>query len=335
MPGPTRIPRRNPYYQGEASGNFDGVRFHSPAEPSAKSLAEIARMLLGTRMRRWPETPTPLPPDKPPERVEALRLSFIGHASFLIQIAGLNLLIDPVWAERVSPVAFAGPRRVNPPGIRFDDLPPIDAILITHNHYDHLDGPTVARIWRRFRPRVIAPLGNDAIIRRYGPAIEVETYDWGDRAALSDRLTVCLEPAYHWSGRGLRDRRMALWCAFVLTGAGGVLYHIGDTGYGDGSIFRRIREQHGPPDVALIPIGAYEPRSFMQPQHVNPEEAVQIMLDCGAERAFGHHWGTFQLTHEPFEAPPADLALALAAKDIPPDRFQPLRPGQAIDLPWR
>ena len=181
----------------------------------------------------------PLERDTPPERFDALRLSFVGHASFLLQVARLNILIDPVWAQRASPIAFAGPKRVFAPGIDFDDLPPIDAVLITHNHYDHLDGPTIARLWRRHRPRVIAPLGNDAILRRYGPTIQAEAYDWGDRVALSDRLTIHLDPAFHWSGRGLRDRRMALWCAFVLTGAGGgVLYHVGDTGYGDGSIFR-------------------------------------------------------------------------------------------------
>jgi L-ascorbate metabolism protein UlaG (beta-lactamase superfamily) len=128
---------------------------------------------------------------------------------------------------------------------------------------------------------------------------------------------------------------MALWCAYVVVGKnGGLLYHIGDTAYGDGSLFRQIRERYGPPDVALLPIGAYEPRWFMQAQHVDPAEAVRIMLDCGARRAFGHHWGTFQLTHEPAEAPLADLSAALAERGIPPDRFQPLHPGRPVWLDW-
>lgn len=327
--------RRNIYYSGPKSAHFDGVRFHSPTEPPAKSLFELAHMLLLKRHHRWPATSLLPSRDEPPERVGHLRICSAGHASILVQIAGLNLLVDPVWAERIGPVPSAGPRRVLPPGIAFEALPPIDAVLITHNHYDHLDGPTIARLWQRFRPRVIAPLGNEAVIRRYAPAIGVETFDWGDQVVLSERLRLHLEPAFHWSGRGIRDRRMALWCSFVLTGAGGgVLYHVGDTGYGDGSIFGRIRTRYGPPEVALLPIGAYEPRWFMQAQHVNPSEAVQIMLDCGAARAFGHHWGTFQLTQEQWEAPVQDLAAALAAKGIPPDRFQPLLPGEPVEMPW-
>ncbi len=327
--------RRNPYYSGPKSENFDGLRFHGRIEPPDKTPGELVRMLLGKRRQPWPRTfPSPHQ-DVPPERVDDLRVAFVGHASFLIQIAGLNILVDPVWAERVSPVGFAGPKRVNPPGIAFDDLPPIDAILITHNHYDHLDVRTVARLWQRFRPRVVAPLGNEGPIRACDPTIEVETHDWGDRIALSERVHVHSAPAYHWSARSIADRRMALWCAYVLTTPGdGVLYHVGDTGYGDGRIFREIGERYGPPRIALLPIGAYEPRWFMRAQHVDPEEAVRIMLDCGAERAFGHHWGTFRLTQEPMEDPPAALAEALEAKGIPPERFQALRPGQSIELPW-
>jgi L-ascorbate metabolism protein UlaG (beta-lactamase superfamily) len=329
------VARRNPYYRGERSDHFDGVRFHSPAEPAARSWLDLTRMYLGKPCRRRPRFRGSTRRDVPPERVEHLRIASIGHASILIQLAGLNLLVDPVWAERASPVAFAGPKRVVAPGIAFDDLPPIDAVLVTHNHYDHLDGPTIARLWRRFRPRVIAPLGNDTIIRRYDPSIRAEAYDWGDRVALSEHLTLHLEPAFHWSGRGVLDRRMALWGSFVLRGAGGgVLYHVGDTAYGDGSIFRRIRDRYGPPDVALLPIGGYEPRWFMQAQHVDPQQAVRIMLDCRAARAFGHHWGTFRLTHEALEDPVIDLAAALAAHGVPPERFQPLRPGQTVDLAW-
>jgi L-ascorbate metabolism protein UlaG (beta-lactamase superfamily) len=328
--------RRNAYYRGDRSDHFDGLRFHSPNEPPGKTAADILWMLFGKARRTWPALYPSPHRDRPPERVHELRIASAGHASILLQISGLNILFDPVWSDRVSPVRFAGPKRVNDPGIAFDDLPPIDAVLVTHNHYDHLDGPTIARLWRRFRPRVIAPLGNDAIIRRYDPTIAAESYDWGDRVTLSDRITLHLEPAYHWSGRGIRDRRMALWCAFVLEDSEhGVVYHIGDTAYGDGSIFSAIRAKFGPPRLAILPIGAYEPRWFMQAQHVNPEEAVRIMEDCGAAQAFGHHWGTFQLTYESVDAPLLELAEALAARGIAPERFQPLRPGQAAALNWR
>ena len=326
--------RRNVYYRGDPTDHFDGSRFHCPTEPPAKTVAELTWVLLGKARRRWPALHlSPHGQDRPPERVEGLRVSSVGHSSILLQLSGLNLLFDPVWSERVSPFTFAGPKRVNAPGIAFEDLPPIDAVLVTHNHYDHLDGPTLARLWKCFRPRVIAPLGNDPIIKRYDPTIMVETYDWGDRVPLSDRLSVHLEPAFHWSGRGIRDRRMALWCSFVLTGSRGeVIYHIGDTAYGDGSIFRAVGEKFGPPRVALLPIGAYEPRWFMQAQHINPAEAVRIMQDCGAEQAFGHHWGTFQLTHEPIDAPAVELAAALKEANIPLERFEPLRPGKAAEL---
>ena len=212
----TLMRRTNPYYSGPKSNHFNGFRFHSPVEPPAKSLLELAWMLTGKSRRRWRASVRVPNPDHPPERVAQLRLSSAGHSSILIQVAGLNLLVDPIWTARVSPVRFAGPKRAHAPAIAFDDLPPINAVLITHNHYDHLDGPTMARLWRRFRPRIIAPLGNDAIIRRFATDISVETYDWGDRVVLSDSLTLHLEPAFHWSGRRVGDRRMALWCAFVL-----------------------------------------------------------------------------------------------------------------------
>jgi L-ascorbate metabolism protein UlaG (beta-lactamase superfamily) len=292
-------------------------------------------MFGGKARRRWREPISVSSPDHPPKRVDRLRLSSAGHSSILVQVAGLNLLIDPIWAKRVSPVRFAGPKRAHPPAIAFDDLPPIDVVLITHNHYDHLDGPTLARLWQRFRPRIIAPLGNDVTIRAYGRDVEVETYDWGDRVVLSDSMTVHLEPTFHWSGRRWDDRRMALWCAFVLVGkSGDVLYHVGDTAYGDGSVFRQIRERYGSPTVALLPIGAYEPRWFMEAQHVNPAEAVRIMLDCGARHAYGHHWGTFQLTHEPAETPIADLSAALIEAGVADERFQPLYPGKPVTLDW-
>ena len=319
---------RNLYYEGPVSDHFDGVRFFSPGRPQDKGIVELLRWQLGGGRQSWPETfPSPFA-DKPPERVEGLRVTLVGHATLLIQVAGINILTDPVWSERASPVSFAGPQRVNPPGIAFENLPPVDVVLVTHNHYDHLDTRTLARLWQRFRPRLVAPLGNDAIIRAEGDAIAVETRDWGQSITLSDRVTLHLEPAYHWSARGFNDRRMALWCAYVLTTPAGVIYHVGDTGYGDGAIFRAVRARFGAPRLAILPIGAYEPRWFMQPQHMNPDDALRALQDCGAAQALGHHWGTFQLTNEGVEEPARDLAQALARAEIPPERFRALRPGE-------
>jgi L-ascorbate metabolism protein UlaG (beta-lactamase superfamily) len=327
--------RANRYYQGPVSDHFDGSRFVDPVEPPRRPLSAHLRFVAGQVARQGPRAQRPVVPDRPPERVAGFRVCSIGHSSLLVQVAGLNLLIDPVFAEWLGPYPRSGPQRAHPPGIRWEDLPPIDAILVTHNHWDHLDGPGLARLWQGFRPRILTPLGNDTIIRGYEPAAEVTALDWGEGVDLSERFRVQLEPAYHWSGRTPWDRRMALWGSFVLKHArGGVLYHVADTAYGDGAIFRRVREVHGAPDVALIPIGAYEPQWYVGGQHVNPEEAVRIMQDCGARRAFGHHWGTFQLTWEALDAPPRALAAALAARGVAEELFPALQPGQPVEADW-
>ena len=319
---------RNPYYRGLPSDHFDGVRFFSPGQPQDRGLFEVMRWQLGGGREDWPDSfPSPFQ-DKPPERVEGLRIVLVGHATLLFQVANRNILVDPHWSERASPFEFVGPRRVNAPGIAFEDLPPIDAVLITHNHYDHLDIPTISRLWDRFGPKIVAPLGNDSVIRAEDPAIKVETHDWGGQAVLGEGITAHIEPAYHWSARGVNDRRMALWGTFVLRTPVGILYHAGDTGFGDGAIFRRVRERFGPPRLATLPIGAYEPRWFMQPQHMNPEDAVRALQELGAEQALGHHWGTFRLTNEGIERPPTALAAARERAEIPPERFRALRPGE-------
>ena len=319
----------NPYYRGPASDHFDGLRFGADGGIADRTLAQVLRWKADRSGEPWPKNfPSPYAADKPPERVAGLRVVLIGHASYLVQVAGRNILIDPVFAKRASPVRFAGPKRVNHPGIAFADLPPIDAVLITHNHYDHLDGPSLARIWQAHQPLIVAPLGNDAILRGYDDTMHVETRDWGGAVDLGEGITVHLTPAQHWSARGVNDRRMALWCAFVLTTPQGVHYHVGDTGFGDGAIFREVRARFGPPRLATLPIGAYEPRWFMQAQHVNPAEAVEIFRIVGATQALGHHWGTFRLTDEGVERPAEALGLALDAAGIPSERFLALRPGQ-------
>lgn len=319
----------NPYYEGPPSDHFDGERFFNPGR---RREAQRPRALLPWRLNgpkaKWPRSvPSPYV-DRPPERVETLRIAMVGHASFLIQAAGCNILVDPHWSERASPFSFAGPKRFNPPGIAFHDLPPIDVVLVTHNHYDHLDIATLIRLWRSHRPLIVAPLGNDRVIQMADATIAVTTGDWGERFVLSPHVAATIVPANHWSARGLRDGRMALWSGFALEAPAGLVYIAGDTGYGDGAIFRGVRKRFGSPAVALIPIGAYEPRWFMAAQHVDPAEAVGIMRDCGARQALGVHWGTFRLSDEDYDAPEKALAKAVEAYAIAPQRFIAMRPGQ-------
>ncbi len=322
---------RNPYYSGPPSDHFDGVRFFLPGGRSTdKSRRDLLRWRFQSReLPAWPrEYPAP-PPDRPPQRVDgpALRVTFVGHATFLIQTQGVNLLVDPVWADRASPLRFAGPKRVNPPGIGFDDLPPLDAVLLTHNHYDHMDMATLTRLVRDRPCPIVTPLGNDTILRRAIRNVDARAHDWGDVLDVAG-VAVHLAPAQHWSARGLYDRRMALWCGFVLETAAGKIYIAGDTGYGDGGLFRDIFLRHGPMRLALLPIGAYEPRWFMRQQHVDPEEAVRIFVDVDAAHALGCHWGTFRLTDEAVDEPPKRLAVALERAGIAPERFHAARPGE-------
>jgi L-ascorbate metabolism protein UlaG (beta-lactamase superfamily) len=326
------------YYAGPVSDHFDGVRFFDPRGAPPKSRRDLLRWMVDRHWRgkksRWPAwAPSPYT-DRPPARVEgaAWRISYIGHASLLIQTAGLNLLFDPVWSKRASPSRFIGPKRVNDPGIAFADLPPIDVVLVSHGHYDHLDVVTLSRMAATHRARVITPLGNDTIMRNHDPAIAAEAYDWDNRVELGAGVAVTLVAARHWSARSLFDRNMALWASFVVETPGGSIYFVADTGYGDGWHFRRSRERYGPFRLAVLPIGAYEPRWFMRDQHMNPAESVQALIDCGAGIGLGHHYGTFQLTDEPFDAPLAALADALKAAEIPLDRFRALRPGQVWQL---
>ncbi len=321
----------NRYHSGPPGDHFDGVRFFNPGQADTdRSLRDLLRWRLGERAAPWPRS---VPPRQivPDTSVAGLRATVVGHASVLIQAGGLNVLTDPVWSQRASPFSFAGPRRVWAPGIAFEALPPIDAVLLSHNHYDHMDTATLRRLHAAHRPLIVTPLGNDAILRRAIPGVRVAAGDWWERIDIGQGGEVTIVPAYHWSARTGRDRRMALWCGFMLGTAGGSVYFAGDTGYGDGRIFRDLRQRLGRPDLALIPIGAYDPRWFMRPQHVDPGEAVQILEDVEAPRAVGIHWGVFRLTNEPREEPPELLLEALARRRIAADLFPAGEPGLSYE----
>lgn len=320
-------------YTGPVSDHFDGTHFTGPYAVKGQGSLALWKWRFTRDAATWPAWVELKQTDKPPPRVDnGVRVSFVGHASFLIQAAGLNILVDPVWANRVSPFSFAGgATRVHSPGIAFDDLPKIDVVLVTHGHYDHLDVETLGRLEKRDRPRIFAPLGHNATITQSLPSAAVASLDWHDRAGLNDKAAITLVPAKHWTARGLYDRNRALWGGYVIETPAGRIYYCTDTGYHE-TLFRETRERYGPFKLAIIPVGAYEPRWFMREQHINPEEAVQIFQECAPELAIGSHFGTFQLTDEAIDEPVTRLRSACAAKGIAAEKFRALEPGQFIEV---
>ena len=310
------------------SDHFNGRRFFNPSGANGQPLRMVPR-LLRTPRTGWPRQVT-VEPQKPPSAgPDDVIVTFIGHASFLIQAAGVNLLTDPVYSERASPLRFAGPRRARAPGVRFEDLPPISLVLLSHNHYDHCDLHTLRALERRDRPSVITPLGNARLLRSAGMN-RIEELDWW-HASHSAPLPVILTPAQHFSSRNLFDRNRALWSGFLFEAAGRRILFAGDTGYGPH--FQEIAARLAPIDLALLPIGAYEPRWFMRDIHMNPAEAVQAHLELGARRSIAMHFGTFQLTPEGIDAPPRELAQALRERAVPEQEFRALEVGESVTVP--
>ena len=308
-------------------------RFFNPGVPEHNFLQALKWMR--TRQpgpwRAWiPSTPGP----KPPERVHGrtLRVTFVNHATVLLQTEGLNILTDPVWSRRVSPVSFAGPQRHRDPGLRFDDLPPIDALLISHNHYDHLDLPTLRRIARAHAPVVFCPLGVAKLLRSAGLR-EVHELDWGQSLPWRDLRVHCVQ-AQHFAARTPFDRNRTLWCGWVLESVSGThagnLYFAGDTGFGD--FFSAIGARFAPLRLALLPIGAYEPEWFMGPVHMTPEQAVEARVQLNAALAIGIHYGTFALADDGETDPVERLQRALRGRSDA-ERFWILQEGHGREIP--
>jgi L-ascorbate metabolism protein UlaG (beta-lactamase superfamily) len=309
----------------EKSDHFDGRRFINPGGVTAQPVSAVPRMLLE------PRTPWPAHIDEAPRRPPALNgadtvVTFIGHSTFLIQTPTGNLLTDPMYSRRAGPLNVFGPRRVRQPAVLFDDLPPISTVLLSHNHYDHCDLPTLAMLAARFDPIVVTPVGNGTLVRSSGIR-RVEELDWWDEANTST-VSIVLTPAQHFSARTPLDRNRALWGGFVVMAGRQRLFFAGDTAYAP--FFRDVRQRCGPIDLALLPIGAYEPRWFMQAVHMNPAEAVQAHLDVEASESVGMHFGTFQLTTEGIDEPLRALEEACRARNVPPSRFRALGFGESL-----
>ena len=265
--------------------------------------------------------------EKPIERSDSLIITYVNHSTFLIQVDSMNILTDPVWSDRVSPFSFAGPKRMRPPGISFDDLPPIDVVLISHNHYDHLDVATLKKIKERFNPWILTPLGVDLYLKELGITRTIHI-DWWNYTNMSPTLSVYAVPAQHFSGRGLFDRDKTLWAGFVITTVHGNIYFAGDTGYG--SFFKEIGERFGPLKAAMLPIGAYKPQWFMSPVHISPEEAVSVHQEINSELSIGMHYGTFPLADDGQFDPQQDLSKAIIENKVNPSVFILLKEGEAI-----
>ena len=303
------------------SDHFDGRRFFNPTlKPDfAPNLSMLRRMLREPRTL-WPRAienkgvprlHTPLGDDE-------IAITFINHATFLIQIDGLAILTDPIWSERAGPFNRMGPRRYRKPGVDFGALPKIDLVLLSHNHYDHLDKATLRNLRRAFSPTICFAAGDRRLIRPLGFR-DMHEFDWWDDTSFGDKLKITFTPAQHSSARSLHDRHKSLWGGYMIESRGRRIYFSGDTGYS--THFTDIGARLGSPDIALLPIGAYEPRWFMTPIHCNPAEAVRAHRDLGSRQSIGMHFGTFQLTTEAIDQPVIDLKAALADHRIAESEF--------------
>ena len=348
------------YYEGPVTRHFDGAHFFNPdgeieftPPPGRNRRGFFARWLLGTDERpAWPDA-VAVKPSRPATFAapRGMTATWVGHATVLVQAAGINILTDPIWSDYASPLPPLGPRRVAEAGVRFEDLPKIDLVVISHNHYDHMDIPTLKKLWARDRPKIITSLGNDTILKSHGiPSVAL---DWGQSisgAALnglgSDTFIQCENyehcPDYrvhvlrnhHWGSRWGADRNRALWSSFVIATRAGNIFFAGDTGAGD-MAWPEEAARIGPIRLAMIPIGAFRfwPGQMESDSHIGPRRAVSVFEKLKASTAIPIHWGTFRLSYEEWSTPPRMLELYLRCAGIERKRFAPLRIGQSIQVP--
>jgi len=284
-----------PRYQGPPGHHFDGEHFYNPGgAPTHKGFKDFVRWRFNRKVGPWRDWVPALPGKAPPTAVagDTLRVTFVNHATILLQMAGANILTDPIWSERASPLSWIGPRRVRPPGIRFEDLPPIHAVVISHNHYDHLDLPTLVRLRDTHDPVFVVQLGNKALLEKRGFKKVVEL-DWWEKTVITPDVSIHSTPAQHFSSRGFFDRNDTLWGGYVIDGPGGKVFFAGDTGIGPH--FDNIRKRFSPIRLALLPIGAFRPEWFMKQAHMSPPQAIDAHLQLRAQTSMAMHYGTFHL----------------------------------------
>ncbi len=321
-----------PGWKGPVTDHFNGTTFFNPGTGvEGKSFSQLMKWKLSGGSASWPRE---MENEATPSLPKVLHsgqaaVTFVNHATFLIQLPGLNILTDPVWSDRTSPVRWAGPKRVRPPAIAWEALPKIDVVLLSHNHFDHWDSSTLRKLHERFQPRFVSGLGNAAFLNE----LDVpggEELDWWQTSKTVSDARIVFAPARHWSNRGGGNKNTTLWGAFWIEHSGQKIYFGGDTGWH--SHFTETRQKLGRPSLALLPIGAYEPRWFMASMHMNPAEAVQAHIALQAERSLGMHYGTWQLTDEAIDAPAADLAAARQAQGMAEEVFAPASHGATVLL---
>jgi L-ascorbate metabolism protein UlaG (beta-lactamase superfamily) len=301
---------KNPY-----RAPYDGEKFQNLEPFPPKSFFSLMKWKLFKNDRKeWPEWLDLPMGNKPIERTKKGEIIYtvVNHATVLLQVDGINILTDPIWSMRTSPVSFAGPKRIHAPTIRFEDLPPIDVVVISHNHYDHLDIPTLKDLSDKHSPIILVGLKNGELLKSEGIKNFVEM-DWYQKYDYKE-LKITFMPNQHWSARGLFDKFETLWGGYIIESKRGEIYFAGDTGYG--KFFKEIKKEFKNIILSFLPIGAYEPRWFMKPAHINPEEAVKGHIELGSKHSVGIHFGTFQLTDEGRDEPIDALKRSLKGVDI-------------------
>lgn len=317
-----------PTYNGPVSDHFNGKQFINPTGVKAKGLLDVLKWMRERKQGKWiRKVGVKIGPRPLPRYDGGVRITFVNHSTFLIQVDGVNIITDPVWSERVSPFTFMGPKRMRPPGLNFDDLPRIDLVLLSHNHYDHLDITTLQKIHDKYNPQYIVPLGVSEYLQRKN-ITAVRELDWWQTMAFGTGFTIEAVPAQHFSGRGTLDRDRTLWCGYAIHGKHGNVYFAGDTGYNP-ETFKEIGKRTKP-TVAIIPIGAYKPEWFMSPIHCSPDEAVQIFKDLGSPQSIASHFGTFPLADDSCDDPVDRLKDVVKKEGI--SNFLVLEEGVAKDF---
>lgn len=309
------------YYKGAVSDHFDGTHFFNPWNPMPKKgFLDILKWRLRGKRADWPDFVPIKQGTKPDTHSSAMKVTYIGHASFLVQVGGINILLDPVFSERASPFGFMGPKRVTNPAFPLESLPDIHAVFISHNHYDHMDMASLSWLANNKKPHFYTPLGNPRLIKLVTGKHPLSTLDWHDRVEIGAGVSLTLTPSQHWSRRSLSDTNRDLWGGCLLQNESQTLYFAGDTGFHH-HLFEDFYKRYGAPDLALLPIGAYEPRWFMAYSHMNPEDALKAHHIIKAKKSIGYHFEVFQLTDEAFEAPRQKTLRLLQAYKIAEQDF--------------